>query len=145
MVDGDLILAKVGLVRKHLTRVEAKAKTDLKTLLEDLDRQESIAFNLQLAIQNCVDIAAHIIAEEGYGVPGAASELFYLLQENGYLSADLTEKMIGAVGFRNLIVHEYGKMDLTRMFEVAQQDAKDLNDSLATILTKLGLKKPSGN
>jgi uncharacterized protein YutE (UPF0331/DUF86 family) len=36
---------------------------------QDLDRQESILFNLQMAIQHCSDIAAHIISEEGLGVP----------------------------------------------------------------------------
>lgn len=139
MVDNDLVLAKSGSVKRHLDRVAEKRHTDLQTFLHDIDRQESILFNLQMAIQNCIDIAAHIISEEGFGVPGSTNEMFYLLEEAGYLDRELTEKMVKAVGFRNLIVHEYGKVDLEQVFEVAQKDSKDLNEYLRSIFKKLGL------
>ena len=138
MVDRDLILAKAGSVQKYLSRVMEKRDTDLQIFLKDLDRQESILFNLQMAVQNCIDIAAHIISEEGFGVPGSTNEMFYLLEANGYLDRELTEKMVKAVGFRNLIVHEYGKIELKQVFEVAQQDIKDLDEYLISIFKKSG-------
>ncbi len=138
MVDRDLILAKAGSVQKYLSRIMEKRNTDLQIFLKDLDRQESILFNLQMAVQNCIDIAAHIISEEGFGVPGSTNEMFYLLEENGYLDSELTEKMVKAVGFRNFIVHEYGKIELKQVFEVAQQDIKDLDEYLVSIFKKLG-------
>jgi uncharacterized protein YutE (UPF0331/DUF86 family) len=91
-----------------------------------------------MAVQNCIDIAAHIISEEGFGVPGSTNEMFYLLEENGYLDSELTEKMVKAVGFRNLIVHEYGKIELKQVFEVAQEDIKDLDEYLISIFKKSG-------
>ncbi|MBW2596823.1 MAG: DUF86 domain-containing protein [Deltaproteobacteria bacterium] len=139
MVDSDLILAKSSSVKRHLNRVIEKRHTDLQTFLQDIDRQESILFNLQMAIQNCIDIAAHIVSEEGLGVPGSTNEMFYLLEENEYLNNELTEKMVKAVGFRNLIVHEYGKIDLEQVFEVAQEDIKDLNEYLVLIFQSLDL------
>ena len=140
MVDKDLVLTKAGNIKKHLRRVEKKAKTDLKTFLEDLDRQEIIAFNLEVAVQNCIDIAAHIIGAEGLGVPGSTAEMFYLLEENNYLSSEITEKMIKAVGLRNLIAHEYGKIDLKQIYKISQNDYKDLNTYLVAIFEKLGLR-----
>lgn len=139
MVDSDLILAKAGSVKRHLSRVIEKRNTALQTFLEDIDRQESILFNLQMAVQNCIDIAAHIIGEEGFGVPGSTSEMFYLLEENGYLDRNITEKMIKAVGLRNLIVHEYSKIDLAKVFEIAQNDIEDLNEYLIMLFNKLDL------
>ena len=65
--------------------------------------------------------------------------MFYLLEENRYLDTDITEIMVKAVGFRNLIVHEYGKIDLTRVFDVAQKDIKDLHDYIVAIFHKLGI------
>jgi len=109
--------------------------------LDDVDRQESILFNLQMAVQNCVDIAAHIVSDEGFGVPGSTSELFYLLQENGYLDTRTTENMVKAVGFRNLVVHEYGRLELKKVFEVAKGDIKDLDEFLISIFNKLGLSE----
>lgn len=139
MVDTDLILAKAGSVKRHLNRVFEKRKTDLRTFLKNIDIQESVLFNIQMAIQNCIDIAAHIISDEGFGVPGSTNEMFYLLEENGYLDNEITEKMVKAVGLRNLVVHEYSKIDLERIFEVTQKDITDLNEFLKSIFKKLGL------
>ena len=139
MVDHDLVLAKTGLIRRHLRRIKEKGGADLEAFLSDLDRQEVISFNLHLAIENCTDLAAHIISEEGLGVPGSASEMFYLLEDSGYINSQLTEKMIKAVGLRNLIVHEYDKIDLTRLYEIVLKDTKDINDFIVSIFKRLGI------
>jgi uncharacterized protein YutE (UPF0331/DUF86 family) len=73
------------------------------------------------------------------GTPGSGSEMFYLLEENGLLPADLTEKMVKAVGFRNLLVHEYGKIDLQRLHRAAVKDVDDLMSFLAAIFRNLGI------
>jgi uncharacterized protein YutE (UPF0331/DUF86 family) len=138
-VDKDLILAKAGSVKSHLNRVIEKRNVDLDSFIKDIDRQESILFNIQTAVQNCIDIAAHIISEESFGVPGSTTEMLYILEKNGYLSNDLTQKMVKAVGFRNLIVHEYGKIELEQVYEIAQNDINDLNEYLKAIFKKLGL------
>jgi uncharacterized protein YutE (UPF0331/DUF86 family) len=140
MVDKDLIMAKAGSVRKHLNRIEMKRSVDLKTFLSDIDRQENILFNIQMAVQNCIDMAAHIISDEGFGVAGSTNEMFYLLEENGYLDTDLTEKMVRAVGFQNLIVHEYVRVELEQVFEIAQTGVQDITDYLQSIFRKLGYK-----
>jgi uncharacterized protein YutE (UPF0331/DUF86 family) len=139
LVDKDLLLAKASSVRRHLKRIKEKSKIDLKTFLSDLDRQEIVMFNLQMAIQNCVDIAAHIISEEGFGIPDSISEMFYLLEENSYLDNQLTEKMVKVVGFRNLIVHEYAKIEVKQVFDIAQKDIIDLNEYLKSVFKKLGI------
>ena len=72
-----------------------------------------------MAVQNCIDIAAHIISEEELGIAGSTNEMFYILQENGYLSPELTENMVAAVGFRNLVVHEYGNIELRQVYQIA--------------------------
>lgn len=139
MVDKDLILAKAGSVKSHLNRVIEKRNVDLDSFIKDIDRQESILFNIQTAVQNCIDIAAHIISEESFGVPGSTTEMLYILGKNGYLDNDLTQKMVKAVGFRNLILHEYGKIELEQAYEIAQNDINDLNEYLKAIFKKLGL------
>jgi uncharacterized protein YutE (UPF0331/DUF86 family) len=139
LVDQNLILAKAGSMRSHLNRVIEKRNVDLNGFIEDIDRQEIILFNIQAAVQNCIDIAAHIIGEEGFGVPGSTTEMFYALGKNVYLDNNLTQKMVEAVGFRNLIMHEYGKIELGQVYEIAQNDINDLNEFLKAILKKLGL------
>jgi uncharacterized protein YutE (UPF0331/DUF86 family) len=69
MVDKTLLIAKAGAVKKHLDRIRQKTDTDLNTFLKDIDRQEIMLFNLQMAIQNCIDMAAHIVSQENLGMP----------------------------------------------------------------------------
>lgn len=139
MVDIDLIMAKAGSVEKHLRRIRLKTDIDITDFMTNVDIQESILFNIQMGIQNCIDIAAHIISDEGLGVPGSTNEMFYLLEDNGFLSRDLAEKMTKAVGFRNLMVHEYGKIEMNQVFEMAKKDIDDITDYLKSIFHKLGV------
>jgi len=139
MVDREIIIAKASSVKRHLERVKKKANVDLQAFLGDIDCQEIILFNLQMAVQNCIDIAAHIISEEGFGVPGSNNEMFYLLEENQYLSTEITEKMVKAVGFRNLIVHEYTKIEIKQVYETARNDINDINNYLKEVFRKLGI------
>jgi uncharacterized protein YutE (UPF0331/DUF86 family) len=139
MVDHDLIIAKAGTVKAHLDRIADKAGPNLQLFISDVDRQDIVAFNLHLAVENCIDIAAHIISENGWGVPGSASEMFYLLEEKGMLDQAMTERMIKAVGLRNLIMHEYVNIDLKRLFATVREDLNDLTVFLSTIFQQLGI------
>lgn len=139
MIDKDLIMAKAGKVDGHLRRIKAKRSVKLEEFLGDLDIQESILFNLQMAVQNCIDIAAHVISDDELGVAGSTNEMFYMLQENGYLTPELTEKMVAAVGFRSLVTHEYGKIDLTKVYQIAHKDVDDLEEYLRAIFRKCGM------
>ncbi|MBT5973813.1 type VII toxin-antitoxin system HepT family RNase toxin [Desulfobacula sp.] len=137
MVDKDVMLSKIGSVRKYLKRIKNVSNITLQAFLNDVNTQDIILFNIQLAVQNCIDIAAHIVSEKDMGIPGSANEIFYFLEENKYINNLLTEKMVKAVGFRNLIVHEYGKLDLKRAYDISQNDIKDLDTFLKAVIKKI--------
>ena len=139
MVDRDLIISKTSNINKHIERINKKRGIGLKSFLKDIDSQDIILFNLQMAIQNCIDIAAHIISDDELGVPGSTNEMFYLLEENGYLDREISEKIVKAVGFRNLIVHEYGKIDLKQVYEITRHNIDDLNEFVRSIFKKVGI------
>jgi uncharacterized protein YutE (UPF0331/DUF86 family) len=46
---------------------------------------------------------------------------------------------LNSAGFRNLLVREYGKLELKQVFEIAKHSARDLNQYLAAIFSKLGI------
>lgn len=113
----------------------------LQEFLSSLDLQEIILFNLQMAIQFCIDIASHIISDEGLGLPGSTNEMFYTLQENGYIPEDVADKMVAAVGFRNLVVHEYTRVDLEEVYRISQENVDDLIEFLQPLLRRAGLAR----
>ena len=136
MVNTDLIIAKAAAVKKHLSRIKSKADVDLETFLSDIDIQEIVLFNLQMAIQSCIDIAAHIISDENMDVAASNNEMFYILEENAFITPDLTEKMVQAISLYNLIIYEFDKIDLKKVLNVAKKDIKDLSNFIDAISQK---------
>jgi uncharacterized protein YutE (UPF0331/DUF86 family) len=133
MVDAEIILAKASACNKHLRRVEQKVDSGIAQFLIDADLQDVVLFNIQMAIQNCLDMAAHIVSDQGLGVPGSSNEMFYMLEEHHIIPRNIAEKMIKATGFRNLIAHEYARLDLETVFQIANTDIPDLKQFIKTI------------
>ena len=102
MVDRSIIIAKATGIEKCLERINKKCSASLELFKNDEDSQDIILFNLLQAIQGCVDLAAHVVSDEGYGMAGSLREFFYLLQEQGIITGDLAYRLAGAVGFRKI-------------------------------------------
>ena len=126
MIHDEILFKKITNLMRHLNRIRSKSSISLDDFLNDIDSQEIILFNLQMAIQNCIDMASHIVSIKALGLAGSTNELFYMLEDEKIIEMELTEKMVKAVGFRNLIVHEYGKVDLKIVYHVCNNEINDL-------------------
>ena len=74
--------------------------------------------DLQVAIQTCIDVAAHLVAELGLGAARNYADLFARLGERGVLDRALAARLIEAARLRNLLVREYQQVDEGRIFDV---------------------------
>ena len=70
-----------------------------------------VKYTFVTAIEACVDVAQHICAAEGWGPPVDNGDAARLLGEHGVLAAELAASVRKAVGFRNVLVHEYVEVD----------------------------------
>jgi uncharacterized protein YutE (UPF0331/DUF86 family) len=93
---------------------------------EDYLRQDAVALNLQRACEQCIDLANYLIKLRKLGLPKDSKESFRLLASNRTISADLAKKLEGMVGFRNVLVHEYQRMDIDLMIDVIENRLDDL-------------------
>lgn len=134
MVNSFVILKKIAHIRHNLSRLKEKKNISLTTFKEDLDIQDIVLRNLQLAIQGCIDIGSHIISDEGWGVAGSLNEIFYILQDKGVISARLVEKMVSMVGFRNILVHEYEVVNLDIVYNILQTRLGDIEEFLLAVV-----------
>jgi len=134
LVNATVVLKKIAQTRQRLTRLKNKKDISVERLRNDPDTQDIILHNLQLAIQGCVDIGSHIIADEGWGIAGSFSEIFYILQGKGVLTQDLTDKMVTMVGFRNLLVHEYETIRMDIVYDILQTHLSDIKEFLRAII-----------
>jgi uncharacterized protein YutE (UPF0331/DUF86 family) len=91
-----------------------------------------VKYTFVTAIEACIDIAQHICAAEGWGPPQDNGDAIALLGARGVLDPALTVRIRQAVGFRNVLVHEYIRVDdqivLTRL-----RDPSDLEQFAAQV------------
>ncbi|MGH8746603.1 MAG: type VII toxin-antitoxin system HepT family RNase toxin [Burkholderiales bacterium] len=124
-IDAQVVDARLREFSRRLRRIEAKRPASLKQLAADEDLQDIVSHNLELAIQACTDIAAHLCGAHGM-VPPTAGEAFSMLAKLGLLETGLAKRLRRAVGFRNVLVHEYVEVDWKIVLRVITADTKDL-------------------
>lgn len=91
-------------------------------------RRKIVILNLQRAIQNSIDIAAHIVADEGLGIPQELRENFDLLSKKGIIKEELATKLRKMTGFRNIAVHEYETIEIDILKSILQHNLRDIED-----------------
>ena len=123
--DAEVVDAKLRELSHRLRRVAAKRPSSARTLASSEDLQDILARNLSLAIQACIDIAYHLCAAQGI-VPETSGEAFAELARRGSIPRTLAQRMQRAVGFRNVLVHEYAEVDWKIVMQVAGSGTRDL-------------------
>lgn len=124
-VDTGVIDARLRELSRRLRRVEARKPASIKALASDEDLQDILTRNLELAIQTCIDIAFHLCGAHGK-VPTSAAEAFAEIAKLGLIERSLAKRLQRAVGFRNVLVHEYTEVDWTIVMRVIRTDTRDL-------------------
>ncbi len=84
------------------------------------------------AIEACVDVTQHICAAEGWGPPADNGDAVRILGERGVLTSQLAASIRKAVGFRNVLVHEYIKVDDAIVVDKLA-DLSDLEDFVSEV------------
>ena len=125
-MNSIVIKTKLESLRKCLNRIEAKKPETLGDLLQDIDIQDIIALNLERSVQLCVDIANHILSSLDDAPVMTMAESFERLSEKKIINEELGKNLKKAVGFRNLSVHAYDKIDWQLVWNILEGDLMDL-------------------
>jgi len=126
---NDIVLNKKESIERCISQIRTyyALPSDL-SFEEDYLKQDAISINLQRACEQCIDLANHTIKTRKLGLPKDSRESFYLLARNKIITNELAQRLVGMVGFRNILVHEYQRMDIELMVRVIEQHLGDLLD-----------------
>ena len=127
MVDRELLAKGVADIRDAVSRIREVLPTDVVVFERDRTTREVVVLNLFVALQACLSLATHWLADEGLAVPASYRDVFRVLGERSVLPADLADRLALAAGLRNLIAHRYGVLDWRRIHAVAAADLDDLH------------------
>ncbi|MGR3294426.1 MAG: type VII toxin-antitoxin system HepT family RNase toxin, partial [Candidatus Scalindua sp.] len=96
--------------------------------------QRIIERTLQMMIESCADVANHIISSKEFPVPRSYVEIFKILFEKDIIDASLFDRMKNMVKFRNIIVHDYDKIDVSVVVDLLQNHLDDFTAFKSAIL-----------
>ena len=93
-----------------------------------------IVLNLQRACEAVLDLAMYVVSTRKLGLPQNKREAFVLLEESKIIDSEMSKKMQGMVGFRNIAVHDYKEIDEDILKDVIENHLTDLLDFAKIIL-----------
>jgi uncharacterized protein YutE (UPF0331/DUF86 family) len=134
VVDRELILRKLTDLEQYITQVEEFRGITPEEYRSDWKTQRIVERTLQIAIEACADVANHIIADRNLRMPSTYAEAFEVLAEADILTAAQREAMVRMSGFRNLIVHEYARIEPAMVVRVLRERLGDFGAFRAAIL-----------
>lgn len=121
MTNRELVAKKLAFIETCVADLRRLARPEI--LATDLREERFVEHTLQLAIQAAQDVASHIVADERLGEPKTNRELFDLISRAGWISGAEAEILGNMSGFRNILVHGYGDIDLSIVRDVV--DSRD--------------------
>jgi uncharacterized protein YutE (UPF0331/DUF86 family) len=135
MVERDVIVAKLATIDRCIERVHDVRGPRSGTLLP-IDAEDIIVLNLQRATQAAIDLGAHIVASESYGLPSDLGDTFTLLEQQGVIDAQLANQLRKMVGFRNIAVHQYETLDPKIIDAIVTRHLDDLRRFGSAVLAR---------
>lgn len=128
MVDQDKLSSRLNALESYL----AELRTFRGTTREEFVREPALHHlaerYLHLACECVLDIAHHVIADQGYRQATSYKSAIDILTEEHLISEDLSKRLKGWMGFRNVLVHFYMDIDHGRSHDAIQEDLGDFEE-----------------
>jgi uncharacterized protein YutE (UPF0331/DUF86 family) len=110
LVDADSVASRLQRLDELLRELDAIRADGRNAYMAELRTRLATEHALQLAIQSCIDIGAHLISELGLKAPDDYRSVFANLRPAG-LDPQLAKRLATAAGMRNILVHGYLDVD----------------------------------
>lgn len=135
--DISTVIRKLDYLRGEIQTLKGYALWTKREFLEDEIKRSAAERKLHVAIESCIDIARLLISVNDLRPPRSDEDIFVILESHGIIPARLRKKLMNARGLRNLMVHEYAKIDPKKIFKHLTEDLHDLLDFAQCIATYL--------
>lgn len=126
MVDRDLLRRKLAELAEYVSQVSEYRDLTVERYHADWKTQRIVERTLQMAIETCLDVAGHALADRGLRAPSTYAEAFEILVQAGLMSRDLGRVIVEMTPFRNVIVHEYARIDAAVVVRILREHREDV-------------------
>lgn len=121
MVDQRVVAVKLQQIEQYHGELREKQVTLTRDeFLSSTTEQRAVERMFENVIQACSDLAQHVATHE-FGFEGTTSkEAVRVLHRDGIIDEPTANTLVAAIGFRNVLAHEYGHVDYEEVYETLQ-------------------------
>lgn len=122
------IVAKLERLDEYVGYLQSLQKVNKKSFLADYHFYGLAERYFQLSIEVLLDIGKMIILARSFRKPASNDDVFTVLREAKILRSRLAARMEGIAGFRNILVHDYEKIDRGIVYDALKHSLGDMTD-----------------
>ncbi len=125
--DRDRIAVRLDDLRGYLAELRPIAPDTLEGYRSNPEKRRACERLLQICIESVLDVCALLVTGFRLGVPGEEDDILRKIAEAGILPDDVVTSMRTMRAFRNLLVHEYGRVNDEIVFRVVRENLGDFD------------------
>lgn len=126
MVDRERLLAKLDELDGYLGELRSIAPGTLEAYLK-IETRRACERLLQVSIEAAIDACAMLVKGLRLGVPADERDLVEKLARRGVISPAMAATLDRMRGFRNVLVHQYGRVDDSMVFDTLRARLGDFD------------------
>ena len=131
------ITDKISEITKYLDELETIAPSTLDEYTSSIEKKAACERYAEKIVEALTDLAFLIIKNKKLRIPEDDADAFNILLENKVIDGNLAKKLKNAKGMKNIIAHQYGKIDDEIVFEAIKEDlGKDARNFIKTAKDK---------
>jgi uncharacterized protein YutE (UPF0331/DUF86 family) len=129
----DLLRQRAQEIRQALDILERYRQLSREEFISNQQANDAAKYRLIVIIEAAMSICAHLAARLAHKTPDSYTQCFEILASSKIIPRDLADCLGRMARFRNLLVHGYGQVDDSRVWDILQQDLGDLDAFLSEI------------
>ncbi|AWI04532.1 type VII toxin-antitoxin system HepT family RNase toxin [Clostridium drakei] len=126
MVKREIVISRIDKLNEYINILKSVKKYDKKKYIDDPLIYGSSERFLHLSIECVLDIGNHVISDMRYRKPENNKDIFLVLHENKIINEKLKNNLCNMAGFRNILVHDYMKLDRGLVYDIINNNLKDI-------------------
>lgn len=136
MTNIEVLKNKLSEIQKYLNILKDYQKKSKDDLLKDQTLRGAVERYLYLLCQSTIDFAEALLSHLNLRTPSTYGEVFEILGEEHIISTDMVFKMKKMTGFRNILTHAYGEINLDILLDVLRKDINDFSTFIVEVKEK---------
>ena len=133
MVDRHALSSRLDALEGYLAELRSFQSVSREDYIREPALHHLAERYLHLACESVLDIAHHVISDQGYRQAQSYKDAMDVLCEEKLIDQELAERLKGWMGFRNVLVHLYLEIDHGRTYDALRNDLGDLEQFAAAM------------